>query len=480
MLGQQGTCLADHGDRAGNQHTRRLLLEEGVLHGGGNRLVQVLKHLNRVLVNASVQGELVQALRGNRARRIRGRQVQAEGTVRSIHVLFAHGLKHAQGVLLPQDADHGVQVRKLERLGQRGRGGAHAVRVVARIQDGQRLGAHNLQTARRAHRLKRGTHHVLGQLTLTAEERLHGGESHHGVLRLMRAVQRQRHVRVLPRQAAQGQQLTADRKLARDHAELHSLEGEGCLLLAGGGEQDVGGLGLLDGRDEEATGLDNARLLGCDLGKGFTEHIGVVQTDRGDHGDHAVSNVRGVPGAADTDLEHHHIHRLIRENREGKHGNGLEEGQGRLAAGGHLGVHDLQVGGDFLPNAHEGGIRHGRAVNTDTFGDTLEVRAGKAAHAQVVAEQQRFNHAGGAGLAVRAGDVDDRRGTVHVAEDFDGAGYRVQARRHLIFGGARQQLAVDPLHALGIGNCGVILLAHCSPHWDSRLRHRPSPRRAAG
>ena len=108
------------------------------------------------------------------------------------------------------------------------------------------------------------------------------------------------------------------------------------------------------------------------------------------------------------------------------------------------------------------------------------MRAGKAAHAQVVAEQQRLNHAGGAGLAVRAGNVNHRGGAVHVAEDFDGARHGVQARCHLIFGGARQQLAVDPLHALGIGNCGVILLAHCSPHWDSRLRHRPSPRRAAG
>ena len=52
----------------------------------------------------------------------------------------------------------------------------------------------------------------------------------------MRTVQGQRHIRVLARQAAQGQQLTADRKLTGDHAELHTLEGEGCFLLAGGGE----------------------------------------------------------------------------------------------------------------------------------------------------------------------------------------------------------------------------------------------------
>ena len=194
----------------------------------------------------------------------------------------------------------------------------------------------------------------------------------------------------------------------------------------------------------------------------------MVQTNRGDHGNHAVGNVCGIPGAADTDLEHHHVHRLVRENREGKHGNGLEEGQGGLAAGGHLRVHNLQVGGNFLPNAHEGGVRYGRAVNADTLGNAFEVRAGKAAHAQVVAEQQRLNHAGGAGLAVRAGDMDDRRGTVHVAEDFDGARHSVQARRHLVFGCSRQQFTVDPLHALGVGNCGVILLAHCSPHWDSR------------
>ena len=342
------------------------------------------------------------------------------------------------------------------------------MRVVARIQDGQRLGAHNLQAARRAHRLKRGTHHVLGQLTLTAEERLHGGKSHHGVLRLMRTVQGQRHIRVLARQAAQGQQLTADRKLTGDHAELHTLEGEGCFLLAGGGEQHVRRFRVLRGRNQEAAGLDNAGLFGRDLGEGFAEHVGVVQTDRGDHGNHTVGNVRGVPGAADTDLEHHHIHRLVRENREGEHGNGLEEGQGGLAAGGHLCVHNLQVGGDFLPNTHKGGVRYGCAVNADTFGNAFEVRAGKAAHAQVVAEQQRLNHAGGAGLAVRAGDVDDRRGTVHVAKDFDGARHSVQARRHLVFGCSRQQFTVDPLHALGVGNCGVVLLAHCSPHWDSR------------
>ena len=205
MRRQQGTRLTNDRNRTGNQHARRLLLKEGVLHGGGNRLIQVLEHLNRVFINASVQGELMQALRRNRTRRIRRRKVQAERAVRSVHVLFAHGLKHAQSVLLTQDANHRVQVRKLERLSQRSGGSTHTVRVVARIQDGQRLGAHNLQTARRAHRLKGGTHHVLGQLTLTAEERLHGGESHHGVLRLMRAMQGQRHIRVLARQAAQGQ-----------------------------------------------------------------------------------------------------------------------------------------------------------------------------------------------------------------------------------------------------------------------------------
>ena len=468
MRRQQGTCLTDDRNRAGNQHTRRLLLKEGVLHGGGNRLVQVLKHLNRVFVQTRVQRQLVQTLRRNRTRRIRRRQVQSEGAVRSVHVLFAHGLKHAQSILLTQNTDHGVQVGQLERLSQRSRRRTHTVRVVARIQDGQRLGAHNLQTARRAHRLKRGTHHVLGQLTLTAEERLHGGESHHGVLRLMRTVQGQRHIRVLPRQAAQGQQLTADRKLTGDNAELHALKGEGCFLLAGGGEQHVRRFRVLCRRNQEAAGLDNAGLFGRNLGEGFAQHVGVVQTNRGDHGNHAVGNVRGVPGAADTDLEHHHVHRLVRENREGEHGNGLEEGEGGLAAGGHLRVHNLQVGGDFLPNTHKGGVRYGRAVNADTLGDAFEVRAGKAAHAQVVAEQQRLNHAGGAGLAVRAGDVDDRRGTVHVAEDFDGARHSVQARRHLVFGCSRQQFTVDPLHALGVGNCGVILLAHCSPHWDSR------------
>ena len=62
------------------------------------------------------------------------------------------------------------------------------MRVVARVKDGQRLGTHNLQAARRAHRFEGGAHDVLGQLTLTAEERLHGGESHHGVLGLVRAV----------------------------------------------------------------------------------------------------------------------------------------------------------------------------------------------------------------------------------------------------------------------------------------------------
>ena len=58
-----------------------------------------------------------------------------------------------------------------------------------------------------------------------AEERLDGGERHGGVVRLVRAVQRQEDLLVLPAEPAQGDQLPADGDLPRDDPELQPLAG---------------------------------------------------------------------------------------------------------------------------------------------------------------------------------------------------------------------------------------------------------------
>ena len=119
-------------------------------------------------------------------------------------------------------------------------------------------------------------------------------------------------------------------------------------------------------------------------------------------------------------------------------GQHLEEGQ--LA--GLLPVDHGQVGGQLLVGGHEGLGGDGLPVHHDPFPDGGQVRAGEQAGAQAPGAQQALDHPGGRGLAVRAGDVDDRVGPLRVAEDRDERGHPVQGRLDGVLGAAGEDLAL--------------------------------------
>ena len=86
------------------------------------------------------------------------------------------------------------------------------------------------------------------------------------------------------------------------------------------------------------------------------------------------------------------------------------------------------VRGNLLVQGDELFRGQGLAVDADPLAHRDQVRAGEAAGAQAALTQQGVDHARGGGLAVGAGDVDDREGALRIAEQADEGGYPVQGR----------------------------------------------------
>ena len=76
----------------------------------------------------------------------------------------------------------------------------------------------------------------------------------------------------------------------------------------------------LRGADHGAAGLDDAGLLGGDLGQGVAQHLGVVQADGGDGADRRVDDVGGVEPPAQPGLQHLEVHGSLLEVGEGQGG----------------------------------------------------------------------------------------------------------------------------------------------------------------
>ena len=285
-----------------------------------------------------------------------------------------------------------------------------------------------------------------------AEERLQRGNGDGGVLGLVRAVQRHQQVLVAAGDALDGDHLAADGDGAGFDAELHAFEAERHVDFLGLLQQDLGRVDRLRGADEEAAGLDDAGLLVGDVLGGVAQQVRVVQRDRGDHGHLAVADVRGVGDAAQAHLDDGDVDRLVGEDREAQDGQALEVGQPGLALGLEFAVHDLQVGPDLVPDPDEGLIRHRGAVDADPFGDLGQVRARVAAGAQAVGAQPGLDHPGRGGLAVGAGDVDDRERLVRLPQDFHGPVQRGEPRLHLVFRRPAQQLGVDAFYGEFVGH----------------------------
>ena len=114
-------------------------------------------------------------------------------------------------------------------------------------------------------------------------------------------------------------------------------------LLLDDGER----LGLLAADHAADAVLEDAGLLGGDLGQGLAEVLLVVDGDGGDDGEAgAVDDVGGVEAAAEADLEQGEVGRGLAHGEEGGGGGDLEEGDG-LAGVGRLAA--FEGGGEVGP-----------------------------------------------------------------------------------------------------------------------------------
>ncbi len=244
---------------------------------------------------------------------------------------------------------------------------------------------------------------------------------------------------IVPAQATQLQPLAADGQVAVEHAELDPLPGHGRAHRRGPAEQHLGGGDGLLGEHGDGTGFDDAALIRGDFLDRAAQVPGVVQGDRGDHGDRAVGDVGGVPGAAHADLDDRDVHRGVGERGEGHAGQHLEERHGHLVPT----VHHRHVRRDLLVQVHEALPADRLRVQGDPLAHGRQVGAGEQPRAQAAGAQQRVDHPGGRGLAVRPRDVDDGAGALRVAEQAGEVGDPVQRRVDGVLGPAGS----DPLEA---------------------------------
>ena len=141
----------------------------------------------------------------------------------------------------------------------------------------------------------------------------------------------------------------------------------------------------------------------------------MVEVDRGDHRDIGVDGVRGVPLAAQPDLDHRDVDRGVGEDRVRERDHHLEEAHLDV----ELAVDEIEVGRQFAITLDERACVDRLAVEHDPLGDVGQVRAGEPAGAQPEPAQQFVDHARGGGLAVRAGEVDRSVAALRLAEQVE-------------------------------------------------------------
>ena len=157
-----------------------------------------------------------------------------------------------------------------------------------------------------------------------------------------------------------------------------------------------------------------------------------------------VGDVGRVPGAAEPDLDDRDVHRDVGERGIGHGGEDLELGQrqavrpgptprrpGRCTARCRCRTRTYRSAEIGAPSM---------AIRSVT---RLQVRRGEPAGPQPGPVQQRIDHPGGGGLAVGAGDLDDRVGRLRVAQQVEQRGDPVQRRRDLHLGAPPVQQRLD-------------------------------------
>ena len=77
----------------------------------------------------------------------------------------------------------------------------------------------------------------------------------------------------------------------------------------------------------DGSGLDDVRLVECDLIDRLAESVGVVDPHPRDHGHRGVGDARSIPPAAEAHLEHGHLHAQVGEEPQRRAREQLELGE---------------------------------------------------------------------------------------------------------------------------------------------------------
>ena len=223
--------------------------------------------------------------------------------------------------------------------------------------------------------------------------------------------------------AANGDLPTKNRELG----VLSCYRGVGAYRM---GQKDFHGFRSLatddrDGVDRDnltAGRADDARLLRRNLGDGFTQKLGVIDTDRRDDRDRCIDHVGGIPATAHTGLDNGNVDRRIGEGGKSHRREDLELAHRRTVrsklARLRLRIDHLHkrlyftIGFDISSRADR------LIVDGDALDGGLQVWACGPAGPPIQSGQQRIDHPGDRGLAVGAGDVNAGITELRGAEQF--------------------------------------------------------------
>ena len=143
----------------------------------------------------------------------------------------------------------------------------------------------------------------------------------------------------------------------------------------------------------------------------------MIHRHRADDADVPVSHIRRVPPTSQADLDDHDVHRGVGESGEGHRCDDLEECH--LDAVDLLFVDHLDHRLDLFPGLVEHLVADGCSVDADPLIDVNQVWRGVTSYPQTGSTQQGLNHERSRTLAVGAGNVDHRAGTLGVAQQVE-------------------------------------------------------------
>ena len=328
--------------------------------------------------------------------------------------VLRHPLENSCDILVTHRCEHGDEGVEVEGLSETGKGRIGTMRVVEGVQDDGWGPSHQFQTGRGTHLCQT----LLDDVGLERPgERLGGGNGEGSVACHVFPEQGQVQLPQWPGSCLQTQHLTADCPTTLQQTEVRPLEHRSGTHLLALRQQDGGRLRFLTSNDRHRPRLDDSRLLRGNLLQAVTQDVHVIHRHRADDADVAVGHIRRVPAAAQTNLDDHDVHRGIGEGGEGHRRDDLEECH--LDAVDLLFVDHLDHRLDLFPGLVEHLVADGRSVDADPLIDVDQVWRRVTSHPQTGSTQQGLNHERSRTLAIGAGDVDHRAGTLGIAQQVE-------------------------------------------------------------